>query len=746
MIETTEGAGSEPASGGLHPVESQRSWGARADFEGELNDIAENLGSDEPDDDTDGDEVEPDTLENAGDPPAPTADEAPFAVLPDPLRRALEARGFESFTAVQAAVLEAVGQGSDLRISSQTGSGKTVALGLAMAHDVLADARGAGPGGSRVLDVARPTREVRGPVALVIVPTRELAAQVAEELTWLFAEVPGASVDVVTGGTSVPLERRRLARSPRILVGTPGRLLDHITSGALRVDAVQQLVLDEADQMLDMGFRDELEAILEKTPAERHTHLVSATFPEGIKRLAEQYQRSAKSVEGTALGAVNADISHVAHLVRPDHRYDVLINLLLLAGGERTLVFVNTRVATGELSARLAEDGFGAQPLSGELQQAQRTRTLAAFRAGTAPVLVATDVAARGLDVPDVALVIHTAVPIDSETYIHRSGRTGRAGQHGHSVLMVAPSRERRANRMLSEAGIDLDWRDVPRGREVQAALDERAAAALKARLELAATEAGAPTPGQLALARTLLEERDAALVVAALLPAAMPNAGTQPRSLADAPRPRALENAARDRSRGPRGGGQAFGARRDYESGPRGGYESGPRGGYESGPRGGYESAPRRGYESGPRGGGEFVADRFEGAGSPAHHAAPAAFEAPEHSREEFMRGADRRESRHRGGDSYVRFRVNWGFRGGANPRRLLATLCRRGGVTNREIGSIDIAPAFSTFEVAGHAAEAFAERAGRDDPRDPGLWVAPDRAPEPFRRPPRFRSSRRG
>ncbi len=641
---------------------------------------------------------------------ADDAESAPFAALPPPLRRALEARGFLSFTPVQSAVLDAVGAGCDLRISSQTGSGKTVALGFAMAADVLA-ADGVpqadiSPDLGRPYAVARPTRPQRGPVALVIVPTRELAAQVAEELTWLFAEVPGASVDVVTGGTSVPFERRRLSRSPRILVGTPGRLIDHLESGALALDSVRQLVLDEADQMLDMGFRDELEAILERTPPERRTHLVSATFPEGIQRLAERYQKSPRSVEGSRLGAVNADIEHIAHLVRPDQRYDLLVNHLLLSGGERTLVFVNTRAETGELAARLTEDGFGAQPLSGELQQSQRTRTLAAFRAGTAPVLIATDVAARGLDVPDVALVVHTALPLDAETYIHRSGRTGRAGQRGRSVLMVAPSKERRAARMLTEAGLRLQWRPGPPAAEVQAALDKRAGEALEARIAAAATEAGAPTPRERALARELLATHDAERIVAALLRDAVQQPPTAPRALDDLPESR------------------AFGDRRPAPRRGRGAFERYPER-YQERPVGRYGERPF--HESAP----------------------PAPAEGPERSRDGFLRGDDRRSPRRpaeagpetRRGGEFVRFRVNWGFRGGANPRRLLATLCRRGGVTNREIGSIDIGPAESSFEVAAWAAESFAARAAGDDPRDPGLWIGPDDAPRG-----RFRGSRRG
>ncbi|MEO0652903.1 MAG: DEAD/DEAH box helicase, partial [Planctomycetota bacterium] len=301
--------------------------------------------------------------------------EIDLAALPEALRTALESRGFEGLTAVQAAVLEPENRGRDLRISSQTGSGKTVALGIA-AFEAIQDALGLplSPG---------------GPSLLVIVPTRELASQVAEELGWLYAGLEGLRIDCVTGGTSVLAERRRLDHPPHVLVGTPGRLLDHLEAGALNLGEVAELVLDEADQMLDMGFRDELEGILERTPEERRTHLVSATLPAAILELAELYQRDAKAVEGTALGEANADIEHIAVRVVPQDRYAALTNLLLAAGDERTLVFVATRAGASQLADRLADDGFAALPLSGELAQAQRTRTLTSFRSGVARILVA---------------------------------------------------------------------------------------------------------------------------------------------------------------------------------------------------------------------------------------------------------------------------------------------------------------------------------------------------------------------
>ena len=387
--------------------------------------------------------------------PAASAPAQPFDAAPAGVRAALARRGFDGMTLVQEAVLAAEAGSRDLQISSQTGSGKTIALGFVLA---------------RTLEGSREP----GPLALVIVPTRELANQVCEELGWLFADLDGVQVGSVVGGNPVWRDRQLLSRRPRVLVGTPGRLLDHVSSRTLDLSNVKELVLDEADQMLDMGFREELEGILDATPKERRTHMVSATFPTGIQRLAERYQRDPLAIQGTQLGHANADIEHRGHLIHQRDRFGVLVNLLLEAGDVRTLIFVERRADTVEVAEKLESEGFAALPLSGELAQSQRERTLAAFRAGRASVLVATDVAARGLDVPDVRLVIHTAPPLDAETYTHRSGRTGRAGQTGSSVLLAAPSRRRRVARLMSEAGIDFKWRPAPTAASVRALVAER--------------------------------------------------------------------------------------------------------------------------------------------------------------------------------------------------------------------------------------------------------------------------------
>ncbi len=570
-----------------------------------------------------------------------------FEGVAAPLRAALIGRGFTSLTTVQQAVLDAAIEGRDLQISSQTGSGKTLALGFVMAPDLLV--LGARSPKSRVLPA--------GPVALVIVPTRELAVQVKTELEWLFAGVPGVAVDCVTGGTSVGQERRRLGTRPPVLVGTPGRLLDHIRSGALDCSLVSQLVLDEADRMLDMGFREELQAILEATPAERRTHLVSATFPSEIRALARQYQSQPLQVQGTQLGVANIDIEHVGHLLRQDDRYAALVNILLLAEGERTLVFVNTRVEATQLADQLSNDGFSALPLSGELEQAQRTRTLAAFRSGTAGVLVATDVAARGLDIPEVGTVIHTAPPIDSETYTHRSGRTGRAGLKGRSVLLAPAHRQRKVEFLLSRAKVKIQWREIPTAASVAKALAKRE----RRRLEKALDAAPEVTEAQIEYAQGLLEKRDAAQLIAALIEhfrapnkTAPREVNTSPAESARRPDVSALPRRDRDEQR------PHERQRRDDGRGER------RNDGYA-------ESA--RDYD--PRNGGA------------------------------------------------TRFEINWGHRNGASPQRLLAVICRRGDISSNMIGAIDVDTHVTTFEVADEASYEFEDRVRRPDSRDPDLVI---------------------
>jgi len=437
----------------------------------------------------------------------------PFADVPGPLRTAMERRGFTELTAVQRAVLASDSEGHDLRISSQTGSGKTVALGFALARSFLRD--------NREGDEPRPP----GPIALIITPTRELAAQVRDELRWLLAEIPGMRVEVVTGGTDLRGERRMLRRPPKVLVGTPGRLLDHMRTEAVSFAGIEHVVLDEADRMLEMGFREELEAIIDGLPAERRSHLVSATFPGAVRRVADRFQRKALSLEGTALGQANDDIDHIAQIVAPRQVYAALVNALLLALGEQVLVFVERRAGASELAEELAGDGFAALPFSGDLSQAQRTRTLHAFRSGTIQVLVSTDVAARGIDVPNISMVVHMSPPQDPDSYTHRSGRTGRAGRRGRSLMMVPPRAQQYVQRLLSAARIEADWQPVPTPAKVRKAITKRTRRQLHERLD---AEVG-PSEKTMNYAQQLLEGRDAAKVVAALLEQAEPRLPREP-------------------------------------------------------------------------------------------------------------------------------------------------------------------------------------------------------------------------
>jgi ATP-dependent RNA helicase DeaD len=474
----------------------------------------------------------------------------PFCGVPAPLRAALDKRGFIELTPVQQAALAQESQSRNLRISSQTGSGKTVALGLRLAADMLERS-----------DTGR--RE--GPRALLITPTRELAVQVGEELRWLFAGIDGVAVEVVTGGTDAAGERRALARNPAVVVGTPGRLLDHLRRRSLRSASIEHVVLDEADQMLDMGFREELDAILEQLPEERQSHLVSATFPKAVEQLANRFQADPLHIQGSRPGEANADIRHLAHRIRPRDLPDALVNVLLLSPDERALVFVRRRLDATELARKLSEDGFSALPFSGELTQAQRTQTLESFKSGSIRVLVATDVAARGIDIPKIDIVIHADVPGEAEAYTHRSGRTGRAGRKGRSILLCPAHAERHARRVLSSAGIEADWQPVPTPEKIEKSLTKRVRRRLHANLGDGAIRSGKQTD----YARSILENHDAVDVIAALLDMAQP----------DLPRPPVRIEEVREHTRAAgrtpqgrqRGGPGASGSSRGT---PRGPYE----------------------------------------------------------------------------------------------------------------------------------------------------------------------------
>jgi ATP-dependent RNA helicase DeaD len=388
----------------------------------------------------------------------------PFSTLPEPLAAALSARGYEAPTAVQAAVLTPEAEGRDLLVSAQTGSGKTVAFGLAMARDLL--------------DAEDKMPRAGTPLALAIAPTRELALQVARELQWLYGE-NGARIVSCVGGMDAARERRSLSHGAHIVVGTPGRLRDHIERGALDLSGLKVAILDEADEMLDMGFREDLEGILDRTPAERRTMLFSATLAKPIVALAKRYQKDAFRIDTREAERGHGDISYQAMTVAPNDIENAVVNLLRLHEPDTAFLFCATREAVRHLHANLVERGFDAVALSGEHSQSERNHALQALRDRRARVCVATDVAARGIDLPSLSLVVHVELPRDAEALQHRSGRTGRAGKKGIAALIVPFQRRRRVEGLLRDAKINAEWIGVPTPEEIHAADRERLLAKL---------------------------------------------------------------------------------------------------------------------------------------------------------------------------------------------------------------------------------------------------------------------------
>jgi len=384
------------------------------------------------------------------------------------LAEALAARGYDTLTSVQSAAVQDQAHGRDLIVSAKTGSGKTVAFGLAIAGQLLEGER------------AGWTRE---PLGLVIAPTRELAIQVSKELEWLYAPA-GARVVTCVGGMDPMKERRALNAGAHIVVGTPGRLRDHLERGALDLSVLRVVVLDEADEMLDMGFREELEEILDATPEGRRTLLFSATMPRPIVALARRYQKDALRIETIGDREGHADIAYQAVAVSPTDIEHVAVNVLRYHEAETAILFCATRDAVRRLHASLTERGFHAVALSGEHSQSERNNALQALRDKRARVCVATDVAARGIDLPSVSLVVHVELPRDAEALQHRSGRTGRAGRKGIAVLVVPFRRRRNVETMLRNARIAAEWIDPPTPDQIRARDSKRLLDSLSAPVE----------------------------------------------------------------------------------------------------------------------------------------------------------------------------------------------------------------------------------------------------------------------
>ena len=420
---------------------------------------------------------------------------SPIDAIHPALASALAAKGYTALTPVQMAMTNADHADADLLVSAQTGSGKTVAFGIAIAPTLL--------GSDERFDAPA------APLGLVIAPTRELAIQVQRELDWLYA---AANVQIATcvGGMDMRNERRALARGAHIVVGTPGRLRDHITRGALDLSAIRAVVLDEADEMLDLGFRDDLEFILGAAPEQRRTLLFSATVRRGIAELARTVQNNAVRIETTASTEQHADIEYQLMLVRRDEREHAIINALLDSDSSSALVFCHTREAVRHLTARLANRGFAVVSLSGEMAQSERSNALQSMRDGRSRVCVATDVAARGIDLPNLDLVVHADVPSNPETLLHRSGRTGRAGRKGVCVLIVPEHRRGAAQRVLGFAKLTATVRAAPGIADIEARY--------RRRILDAAASAAEPDEAEAEFVAELLEKAGPERIAAAFL------------------------------------------------------------------------------------------------------------------------------------------------------------------------------------------------------------------------------------
>jgi ATP-dependent RNA helicase DeaD len=351
--------------------------------------------------------------------------------LPAPLLAALERVGYETPSPIQAQAIPCLLEGHDLLGHAPTGTGKTAAFALPL--------------------LARLDLKLKRPQVLTLTPTRELAIQVAEAFQQYASQLKGFHVLPIYGGQEYGGQIRQLKRGVQVVVGTPGRIMDHMRKGTLKLDGLKAVVLDEADEMLRMGFVEEVEWILEQTPERRQMALFSATMPPEVERIARHHLHDPRQISIAARTATAESVRQRYWMVSGMHKLDALTRILEVEPFEAVLIFVRTKVATTELAERLDARGHAAAALNGDMPQKQREQTIERLKRGKLDILVATDVAARGLDVDRITHVINFDVPYDAEAYIHRIGRTGRAGRTGEAILFVAP-RERRMLRAIESA------------------------------------------------------------------------------------------------------------------------------------------------------------------------------------------------------------------------------------------------------------------------------------------------------
>ncbi|QEI12457.1 DEAD/DEAH box helicase [Cellvibrio japonicus] len=343
--------------------------------------------------------------------------------LSAPVLKAIQAVGYEVPSPIQAAAIPILLDGGDILGMAQTGTGKTAAFALPLLSK---------------LDLSQ-----NEPQILVLAPTRELAIQVAEAFQKYAADMPGFHVLPIYGGQDMTSQLRQLKRGVHVVVGTPGRVMDHLRRGSLNLNNLKSLVLDEADEMLRMGFIDDVEWILEHTPETRQTALFSATMPREIRKVADNYLRDAKEIKIASTQQTGDNIEQVYWMVSGTNKLDALTRILEVEPFDGMIIFVRTKTATVELAEKLEARGYSAAPLNGDMNQQLRERTIERLKTSKLDIVIATDVAARGIDVERVSHVVNYDIPYDSEAYVHRIGRTGRAGRSGKAILFVAPREKR---------------------------------------------------------------------------------------------------------------------------------------------------------------------------------------------------------------------------------------------------------------------------------------------------------------
>lgn len=377
--------------------------------------------------------------------------------LHEHLLRALSERGISAPTPIQAQAIPLVLAGQDVMGAAQTGTGKTAAFALPLLQRML-------PHGNTSTSPARHVLR-----ALILTPTRELAEQVGENVK-LYARYTPLRVAVVYGGIAINQQIEQLRSGIEILIATPGRLLDHLGQKNLQLSQIEIVVLDEADRMLDMGFLPDIEKILQTIPEQRQTLLFSATFSPDIRKLARRYLREPAEIEISAPNSTAKTVTQIAYRVGNGQKRDALQHLVANRGHAQIIVFVNTKTAAGDLARFLSREGVAADAIHGDKQQLERNRVLDSFKSGSLKVLVATDVAARGLDIAGVPCVINFDVPTSPEDYVHRIGRTGRAGLTGEAISLIAADDERSLSDIQKLIGMQLTVETAPQFESAQVA------------------------------------------------------------------------------------------------------------------------------------------------------------------------------------------------------------------------------------------------------------------------------------